>query len=348
MNSFSLLYLPTPQRQRPALLRGTWDVSCERVGSTWKLHAPGNWTCRGEMFEPEPAFIDHWLQEALKPFGGKPGDGIHLLEGDEAFRAFVKSLEPVLCARSRWPWAAPSKPANELSYLDFDRLSTAFPEDPLLRLERARLAQRTGRPEDEVSGDVAAALALREDGSTLLAASEVYAESDAERRLALLARAITVEPTHDGASTSYMHLLQMAGRFEEALAVDAGRAAKWGRDHNRWFLRANMLVKLGRLAEAVEAFAQSLALHDNALIRALRGTLLVQLGRDDEALRELDAALPHTADFDGRLARADVLIRRGDLVRAEQELRWLMHAPSHRAAAEERLRLLPSAPGGDT
>lgn len=344
MSSLSLLYIPLPSGpQRPPLLLGSYEIDCERVGAGWQLRAPGTFTCRGEVFEPEPAFVDAWLREALEPFGRKEGDGFHRLESDAQFRAFVTSLALVLCARCKWPWSPPQQSADVLSHADRSRMIVAFPDDPLQRLERARLAVKIGRPQEECDADVVAALALREDAETLQAACYVPGErGDREGQLAFLARAVAADPTHESAATQYMLLLRAAERFEEALAVDEARAVKGGRTEGQWYLRADMLEKVGRLEDAVEALAQSLALKDTALLRAHRGTLLAHLGRDDEALRELDVALPKCADLDGHLARADVLIRRGEIKRATEHLKWLVHAPSHRAAAEERLRGLPS------
>lgn len=345
MTSLSLLYIPlTPAPQRHPLLRGSYEIDCERAGAGWKLWAPGSFTCRGEVFVPEPAFVDDWLRGALEPFGRKEGDGYHCLETDKQFRTFVTSLEPVLRARCKWPWAPPAQSDDVLTHADLSRMVVVFPGDPLLRLERARLAVRIGRPQEECNADVVAALALREDAETLLAACYVPGESgDRAGQLAMLARAVARDPTHEQAATQFMLLLRVAERFEEALAVDEARAAKGGRDEGQWYLRAGMLEKVGRLDAAVDALAASLALRDNALLRAHRGTLLAGLGRDDEALRELDAALPMCADFDGHLARADVLIRRGDTDRATKALKWLALAPSHREVAEERLRRLPSS-----
>ncbi len=341
MTSLSLLYIPLTPPQRHPLLLGRYDLTCERDGAGWKLWAPGSFTCRGEVFVPEPAFVDDWLRSALKPFGGKDGDGDHRLDTDAQFRAFVTSLEPVLSARSRWPWSPPSESADVLSHADLSQMVAVFPGDPLLRLERARLAVRIGRPKEEWEADVVAALAIREDAETLLAACYVPGDAgDREGQLALLARAVAHEPTHEQAATQYMLLLRAAGRFEEALAVDEARAVKGGRTEGQWYLRADGLEKVGRLEAAVDAFAASLALRDNAMWRARRGTLLARLGRDDEALRELDVALPNCADFDAHLARADVLIRRGETARATQALKWLALAPSHREVAEERLRRL--------
>ncbi len=341
MTSLSLLYIPLTPPQRHPMLLGRYELACEKSGAGWSLRAPGSFTCRGEIFEPEPAFVDDWLRGALAPYGGRDGDGDHRLETDAQFRAFVTSLEPVLSARSRWPWSPPSESDHVLSHADLSRLVAVFPGDPLLRLERARLSVRIGRPKDEWEADVAAALAIREDAETLLAACYVPGEAgDREGQLALLARANAQDPTFEPAATQFFLLLRAAGRFEEALAVDEARAVKGGRTEHQWHLRAELLEKVGRLEAAVDALAASLALRDHAMLRARRGTLLARLGRDDEALRELDAALPNCADFDGHLARADVFIRRGETERATQALKWLALAPSHREVAEERLKRL--------
>lgn len=321
MAPLSLLYLPTSPPQR-----GRYALDCVRRGADWQVWPPGHFTCRGEVFEPEPVFVDDWLRAALVPFGAVTGDGYYVLD-EPNYRAFLKSLKGVVSTDA---------------YADAQRMVEVFPGDPLLRLERAQVASRHGKPRQEIDADITAALAMRNDAETLLAASYALTELDREGALRLLAQATAREPGHHGAVSQYCILLDIAGRLDELLAVDEAHAATRPRDDYWWWRRGEVLQRLGRLEEAAEAMAQSIALKDGVMRRAVRGTLLEKLGRDDEALRELDASLPGCAHFDGHLARADVLIRRGDLERAEQCLRWLAHAPSHRERAEERLNCLPA------
>ncbi|MDP1825668.1 MAG: hypothetical protein Q8L48_20575 [Archangium sp.] len=319
MASLSLLYLPTSPPQR-----GRYALDCQPHGAQWEVWPPGHFTCRGEVFEPEPVFVDEWLRAALAPFGATAGDGYYVLD-EPNYRAFLKSLKGVVSTDA---------------YTDARRMVEVFPGDALLRLERAQVASRQGKPRQEIDADIAAALAMRTDAETLLAASYALTELDREGALRLLAQAVAREPGHEVAARQYLLLLDIAGRLDELLAVDEAHAATRPRDDYRWWRRGEVLQRLGRLEEAVDAMAQSLALKDSVMRRAARGTLLEKLGRDDEALRELDASLPGCAHLDGHLARADVLLRRGDLEGAEKTLRWLAHAPSHRDRAEERLRRL--------
>lgn len=333
MASLCLLYISTAPPQRHPLLRGFYELTCEGLS----VRAPGNFIARGEIFVPEPEFVDVWLREATAPFGTSAGEGEYRFATEAQFRAFVTSLEPVLCARSQWPWSPPTGPPEELTLIDLGRLVAAFPQDALLRIEFAHHSMRSGRAWKEA---LDLALSLRSDAEALCAASYVHLEAKDElTAMALLRRAVTADPGHQQAAAHYLLRLEYTGEWASFLEVDEARAAVRARGPIEWELRARVLEKAGRFAEAVDAIAEGLLLRDNAMQRVTRGKLLARLGRDDEALREL-TALQSCADLDGHLARADALLRLGRRGEAEQELRWLAHAPSHREAAEARLKLV--------
>ncbi len=155
--------------------------------------------------------------------------------------------------------------------------------------------------------NIDAGLALREDAETLLAAS--YALSG-EAAMEMAIRVFDHVPAHEEAATRLLFLFKLEDRFDEALAVEGVRATVRPRDASAWRFRSDLLVGAERVEEAVDALSSSLALKDDAPVRVMRGVLLARLGRDEEALRELDAALPRCASREGAEARAEILRRR--------------------------------------
>jgi tetratricopeptide (TPR) repeat protein len=314
-----LSYIPTTPPRRHPSVRTRYELKCEPRGTRWSIRAPGNWVERGEVFEPEPAFIHTWLGEAVAPFGGVPGDAEYLVPSEERLDAFITSLQPLLGTD------------------DLSLLITTFPNDPELLIARAMSPERA---EAERENDVSAALAIRADAAALLAASWVFAPRDRPRAIELLLRAIEQDAENQDVLSALATVCELDGRVRDALTFEERLATKRPREASGWIVRAGMLAKLGLVEEELDAVTQSLALHENASWRVRRGKLLARLGRDGDALRELDAALPGCADLDGHLLRAELLARKGDLDGAEKVLRWVALAPSHRAPAEARLREL--------
>jgi len=116
------------------------------------------------------------------------------------------------------------------------------------------------------------------------------------------------------------------GRYEEAEEAYAKLVAEDSQSVAARVGRARALVSLGRLDDAV----QSLKLADDAL--AKRPVLLAEQARIQLSKGELDAAekLADTAieqDDDNllaRLVRANVLVERGEIERANDEFRWFV------------------------
>ncbi|KAA0212928.1 hypothetical protein EDM80_08785 [bacterium] len=102
-------------------------------------------------------------------------------------------------------------------------------------------------------------------------------------------------------SVAALDLARRAGRVTEA---QAGNFRQMQKTTTLW--RAQCLVSLGRLAEALPWFHAAIGLDpDNASLLLLRGQVLLSLGRAAESLADFDAALALDAtDTEGRQGRA--------------------------------------------
>jgi predicted O-linked N-acetylglucosamine transferase (SPINDLY family) len=109
--------------------------------------------------------------------------------------------------------------------------------------------------------------------------------------LEMLGQALKINPRDVRALVNYGNVLNLLGRFEEAIA-SYDRALALGADAETWNNRGNALQSLGRPLEALASHDQALALGPND-VKSLyeRGCVLNELGRFDEALASYDRVL---------------------------------------------------------
>ena len=320
----------------------TWELTCSSDGERWFVRAPGRWLPPGDVYEPEPAFVEAWLGSVVAPFGTKVEEGIYRIDNRPSWLAFEAAIAP---HRSSVDPDSSDEERNAAKDRDADHLVEVLPDDALLRLERARLAVSGARRTVSPEAEIARALATLRDPETLLAASYVRSYAgDREGARALLREALDLDPTHERVGWQLHALLQSDHLAADALALDERLAVHRPRSAYAWERRARLLEGFGRAAEAVSAYDEALALERDrrtcVRLRAYRGLLLAMLGRDAEALEDLESSLPSYRLFEGYLAKGEVLARLGRREEAEQTLRWVAFSPANRAAAEALLARL--------
>jgi tetratricopeptide (TPR) repeat protein len=323
---------------RPPVPLATWAVDGHREGDGWRLMAPGR-TVGLDGYEPEPVIVDRWLSARIAPFGRCVGPGEYRLEGADALAAFEAAIAPHLSAVDPSGSEEARRAATER---DADRLVEVFPDDPLVRIARARAAAGGPRGAAFCTAEITRALAARRDAETLLAANYAHAEAgDRAAARALLGEVLDLEPTHAEAARGLRSQLIVAGLPEEELALDERLATTRRREAFDWHRRAVLLEGFGRLEEAESALTEAIALGpDRHFVKQIltdRGRLRAKLGRDAEALADLERTLPEYCSFPGYIVKAEVLYRLGRKEEAERILRWVLHAPKHAPAARALL-----------
>jgi tetratricopeptide (TPR) repeat protein len=345
----TLLYVTrdgAPRRHDRPL--AAWEVEREREGEGWRVTAPGRMVGLDE-YVPDPALVDDWIAERVRPYGACVGPGVYKVESDRLMQAFEASIADHL---SRVDPLAPEAERRAGALRDADLLVDLFPDDPLLRLARARLWAEGEHDPAARGREIDRALLVRRDAETLLAASYAHAAArDGDAARSLLREALEREPANETVARALQSSLGFAGLAAEELALDERMAASWARSAWGWRRRAALLEGLDRLTEAEVALDAALGLETSARapnhilagILADRGRLRARLGRDEDALSDLDAALATLPAVGTHLVKAELLLRRGRFEESERILRWALASPAHRDAAGALLARLERA-----
>lgn len=246
----------------------------------------------------------------------------------------------------RWVWAVlvaivlGAAPAHADAPLDEDlrELDAALaqrPSDPALRLERAALFLRSDRPREALADlDVHDALTGAPTRTRLLRAHALDALGDHDGALASL-DAILTAGSAPAASELRASILVRAGRLGEALA-DWEAAWYAAPTLLRALGRASTLRTLGRDLDEVRACREALAtLGEASLLRWNLVDALERAGRSQDALAALDEA-SRLAPIRRGLRRARLLIQ---LHRSSEAAIELARTA---ALANERARRRPS------
>lgn len=160
-----------------------------------------------------------------------------------------------------------------------------------------------------------------------------------ERAVALIRRALDVNPSVAPAHRHLGNALRDLGRLEEAL-TSYSRALELRRGFKEAHVnRAQVLLRLGRSAEALSDLDQSLALGaDDAEVHTYRASALLALGRGEEAAASCETALRRQPDcVDAHVNRAAALYLRGAYAEALASCdRALALRPDHADAHAHR------------
>jgi tetratricopeptide (TPR) repeat protein len=323
-----------------------WGVDVTREGGGWRLISPGR-SVGLDGYVPEPAFVDDWISRHVRPHGTCVGPGVYHLESDRHLQAFEASIADHV---SRVDPLASEAERHIGALRDADRLVELFPDDPALRIARARLWAEGDHDPAARHREIDRALLARRDAETLLAASYAHAaarEGDAAR--ALLWEALAREPANLEVARALHISLMVDGLAADELALDERMAALRARGAYEWCRRAALLEGFGRLSEAEAALDAAIGLEASArsrnAMRYDRGRVRARLGRDDDALADLDAALSTVTHVEAHLLKAEILLRRGRLEESERILRWAQGSPAHRDAAGALLARWDAARG---
>ncbi len=142
--------------------------------------------------------------------------------------------------------------------------------------------------------------------------------------------AIKSNPRDPGALVNYGNVLNLLGRFAEAIA-SYDRALAITPDAETWNNRGNALQGLNRRAEALASFEKAVGLDPaNLQARYKRGVMLGELGRTDEALAAYDQVLALNPNH------VEALNNRGYL--------WWLNKQSYEPAIADLERTLVLAP----
>jgi predicted O-linked N-acetylglucosamine transferase (SPINDLY family) len=190
--------------------------------------------------------------------------------------------------------------------------------------QRGRLAEAEGLYRQLLSADPQA-FAPRHMLGILLAQQDRLAEAQE-----MIGIAVESNPRHAGALVNYGNVLNLLGRFQDALA-SYDRALAIAPDAETWNNRGNALQSLNRRIEALASFEKALALEPGN-IQALykRGVLLGELGRIDEALAMYDRVLVLNPNY------VEALNNRGYL--------WWLNKQNYAPAIADLERTLSLAP----
>jgi predicted TPR repeat methyltransferase len=132
---------------------------------------------------------------------------------------------------------------------------------------------------------------------SLLAAIEAQ-QGDSSAAIAMIDRAIELEPGNASFFASRGNMLQQMNRFEEALASYNHALAMKPDFATVLFSRGNVLYHLKRFEDALASYDRGLAIKpDHAEALHFRGLALRELKRFEEALASIDKALAIKPDF---------------------------------------------------
>ena len=158
------------------------------------------------------------------------------------------------------------------------------------------------------------ALALKEEHWSLNLAGLIALEKgNKEEALELLARAMKISPDEADIAVNFSHALDAAGRTEEALGLLAGYDSA-----ETWNMQGNLMVRLKRFNEAVEAYRKALKMEpQNRAYRINCASACLEADRVHEAeeiLRLLEEEAPsgEARNLLGNMARL-----KGEFHRAE-------------------------------
>ena len=117
-------------------------------------------------------------------------------------------------------------------------------------------------------------------------------ENDAEKALALISRALQVNPLFAEAYSNQGLALEKLHRFEEALASHERAIALKPNDAQAYNNKGESLRSMGQLDKALGCYDRAIAIKpDYALAYSNRGMVLDQLSRFEEALESLEQAI---------------------------------------------------------
>ena len=190
-------------------------------------------------------------------------------------------------------------------------------------LNRALEDHQVGRL-DEAQASYEQVLALAADALTNLATCHMQ-RGKLDEGLALIERSLAVRPGQLNALGNKAMALMATGRFEAASAVCRQILATRPEDAEAHSMLGDALFQLDRPAEALDAFARSLALSLDILALNGRGAALSSLHRFDEAAAAFDQALALAPDnARAALHRAELDLRMGRLADGWRayEARW--------------------------
>jgi tetratricopeptide (TPR) repeat protein len=178
-------------------------------------------------------------------------------------------------------------------------------------------------------------------------ANRLYQARDLENALTAYDSVLAQAPGYVAARYSRATALLERGQLTRALE-DYAEVLRRQPDHKD--ARRNRLVALSRAGRAAEALPDAdllvTAYPDDAAIRLLRAHVRATLGQDEGALADYDSALKTKPSAEGHLARASLLQQMDRPADALRDLDAVLQlAPRNVAALRERARL--RAKGGD-
>jgi len=149
-------------------------------------------------------------------------------------------------------------------------------------------------------------------------------ENDAEKALALISRALQVNPLFAEAYSNQGLALEKLHRFEEALASHERAIALKPNDAQAYNNKGESLRSMGQLDKALGCYDRAIAIKpDYALAYSNRGVVLMNLSNLDDALASLDKATSLRPDFaDAHHNKALVLLGQEEYERGWQLYEW--------------------------
>lgn len=210
---------------------------------------------------------------------------------------------------------------------DMDVVIRAYPDDAWNHVYRGRVSLMVGRHTEALADfDRAVELDAEQDWALVSRAKLYLAQERYEEALADLDRALGIDPEYTWAYAERSRCLSRLERWDEAVR-DMARAADLDSGSGWYRVQlASLLLSLGRHAEAYQEVDRALADPDEDGPRGwswpytLRAWALHGLGRDTEALSDLDHAISLDDSYELAFAmRGWVRWEAGRLTEAEQD-----------------------------